>query len=525
MSGDQNHNERFNEAADKFSSGVIDEMVERYIKEKSGIFDSDVLNVPPNTLAVIENAQQEIRKTLNKAIQDLQAGEDIRRLQQQSSLLELFLPVSANDGKTRAWNMGERDQILGHEQRISTWKEKLVGDPRKVVPDFERAQRETKSRFEFAKKVITEAGGNLELVHVSMTSFSALFVKEIVVQMFFNWGPWDDMHTFLWNNDLFQMLESSGDNWYEKFPNSDFAKKGSDGSPSTTLALFQWIIKMFLPPDVNFSMEDVCPYLLLKEWTNKETRPPHREPDLFMPIARDTFQRWLSSPEESKTNSAMMIASNTIKAFLAEVMDKRWTDKYILLRLENSAFRKLSSRTATVQADSDFLVKNPENPHVFGIYMLCDLDEATGKNDILIEAIPAPSGLVKVVKEGLRGQSYRRIVGIAEASNNMRRRRARTDWITELSFGLIGLRNLILEEDLIPDDDIDDDSEGEENATPPTMEITETPSKNETSVGSSLQQAFEARNRAVVAGRKARRDSLNSGNRSGPDKDDDMEIE
>ncbi len=83
------------------------------------------------------------------------------------------------------------------------------------------------------------------------------------------------------------------------------------------------------------------------------------------------------------------------------------------------------------------------------------------------------------------------------------------------------LRNLILEEDLIPDDDIDDDSEGEENATPPTMETTETPPKNETSdVGSSLQQAFGARNRAV-----ARRDSLISGNRSGPDKDDDMEIE
>ena len=511
MSGDQNHNERFNEAFDEFSSGVFDELVERHIKEKSGIFDSDVLNVPPNTLAVIENAQQEIRETLNKASQDLQAREDNRRLRQQSSLLELFLPVSANDGKTRDWNMGEQDQILG--QRISTWKEKLVGDPRKVVPNFERAQTETKSRFKFAEKVITEEGGNLELVHVSMTSFTAPFVKNVVKQVFFNWGPWDDMHTFLWNNDLVQMLESLGDNlWYENFPNSDFAKKGSDGSPSTTLALFQWIIKMFLPPDVNFSMENVCPYLLLKEWTNKETRPPHREPDLFMPIARDTFFRWLSSPEESKTNSAMMIASNTIKAFLTEVMDNRWTNKYILLRLENSAFRKLSSRTATVQADSDFLMENPEKPHVFGIYMLCDLDEATGKNDILIEAIPAPSGLVKVVKEGLRGQSYRRIVGIAEASNNMRRRRARTGWISELSFGLIGLRNLILEEDLIPDDDIDDDSEGEENATPPTMGTTETPS-----VGSSLQQ--------TLAGRKARRDSLASGNRSGPDKDDAMEIE
>ena len=207
-------------------------------------------------------------------------------------------------------------------------------------------------------------------------------------------------------------------------------------------------------------------------------------------------------------------------------MDVSWTKKYMLLRLENSAYTQLSSRTAIVRADPDFVMQNPEHPHVFGIYMLCDLNEAMGKNDILIEAIPAPSGMVKVVKEGLRGQSYRRIVAIAEAINNMRCRWARTGWITEVSMGLIGLQTSILEEDLIPDDDIDDDSEGEENDTPPTMETKETSSQNGGSISSSLhKKLFGARNQEVRAKRNARRDSLNSMNRSGADKGDRMELE
>ena len=55
--------------------------------------------------------------------------------------------------------------------------------------------------------------------------------------------------------------------------------------------------------------------------------------------------------------------------------------------------------------------------------------------------------MVKVVPEESRGQSYRRIVSIAEASNNMRRRWARTGWITEAAKGLIALNTKFLEED------------------------------------------------------------------------------
>lgn len=121
--------------------------------------------------------------------------------------------------------------------------------------------------------------------------------------------------------------------------------------------------------------------------------------------------------------------------------------------MENSAYTQLSSRDEIVRADHDFIMADPNKSHVFGIYMLCDLKEETGKNDILIEAIPAPSGMVKVVKEDWRGQSHRRIVGIAEASNNMRCRWARTGWITEVSKGLIGLQNEILDEDLTSDEE------------------------------------------------------------------------
>ena len=125
----------------------------------------------------------------------------------------------------------------------------------------------------------------------------------------------------------------------------------------------------------------------------------------------------------------------------------RRSEKYLLLRLDNSAYTILSSRDEILRADLDFTI-NVENPHVFGIYMLCDLQCATGEKDIFIEAIPAPSGMVKVVPEESRGQSYRRIVSIAEASNNMRRRWARTGWITEAAKGLIALNTKFLEEDL-----------------------------------------------------------------------------
>lgn len=84
MSGDQNHKKRFNEAAEQFSLDAIDDMIERYIKEKCGIFDSGMFNVPENMSAVIANAQREIRATLNKTTRDLQAEEDARRLQQQT---------------------------------------------------------------------------------------------------------------------------------------------------------------------------------------------------------------------------------------------------------------------------------------------------------------------------------------------------------------------------------------------------------------------------------------------------------
>ena len=245
---------------------------------------------------------------------------------------------------------------------------------------------------------------------------------------------------------------TQGDGWYNNFPNEEFAHK-TDGSLSTTRALFDWINKMFLPTKVNISMENVCPYSLYEEWAMSADgkNPPHRTPDFFKEIARDTFFRWLSAPVQSKTDSVMMVASNTIAAFIEEVTSKKWRERYLLLRLDNLAYTALSSRDEILRADLDFTI-NVENPHVFGIYMLCDLRCETGKEDIFIEAIPAPSGMVKVVPEESRGQSYRRIVGIAEASNNMRCRWARTGWITEAAKGLIALKNRFLEEDLTNDE-------------------------------------------------------------------------
>jgi len=448
MSGNVgSHNQRFNAEAEEFSLEMIYEMAERFLKEKCGIFDNEEFAVPKQTLDVIENVKEKIGTAFNEAIETLQVGEGDRREQLQDKLFGKFCPVSSSNGIPRAWEQDEEERIL--HQRIPMWKQKLTRDPRVVEVDSERARNARVQRdTTFTGRIIMNAMAVINFVYVSLTSFTAPFVGNVVKQVFFNWGPWDDIHTQLW--EAYQLTTTQKDNWYTAFPNSDFAKKGSDGSPSTTRALFDWINKMFLPTKVNISMENVCPYSLYEEWAREERadgkKPPHRTPDFFKEIARDTFFRWLSAPEKSKTDSVMMVASNTIEAFIEEVTSERWREKYLLLRLDNSAYTILSSRDEILRADLDFTI-NVANPHVFGIYMLCDLDEATGEKDIFIEAIPAPSGMVKVVPEESRGQSYRRIVSIAEASNNMRRRWARTGWITEAAKGLIALNTKFLEED------------------------------------------------------------------------------
>ena len=114
---------------------------------------------------------------------------------------------------------------------------------------------------------------------------------------------------------------------------------------------------MFLPTTVNISMENVCPYSLYVEWAKSADgkNPPHRTPDFFKEIARDTFFRWLSAPWQSK-DSVMMVASNTIAAFIEEVTSKEWRERYLLLRLDNLAYTALSSRDEILRADLDFTI-------------------------------------------------------------------------------------------------------------------------------------------------------------------------
>ena len=452
MSGnDGSHNQRFKAEAEEFYVEMINDLAERCLKEKCGIFDNE--DVPEQTLNVIEGVKENIRTAFNDAIATLQVGEDDRRQELQNKLFGKFRPVSSSNGIPREWEQNEEARIL--DQRIPRWKQKLTQDPRVVEVNSERAREVRVERDTTFRQIINNAMNAmnamvvLNSVYVSLTSFTAPFVKNVVKQVFFNWGPWDDNHTQLWQE---YQGTTQVDGWYNNYPNEEFAHK-TDGSLSTTRALFDWINKMFLPTTVNISMENVCPYSLYVEWAKSADgkNPPHRTPDFFKEIARDTFFRWLSAPWQSKTDSVMMVASNTIAAFIEEVTSKEWCERYLLLRLDNLAYTALSSRDEILRADLDFTI-NFADPHVFGIYMLCDLRCKTGEEDIFIEAIPAPSGMVKVVREESRGQSYRRIVGIAEASNNMRCRWARTGWITEAAKGLIALKNRFLEEDLTNDE-------------------------------------------------------------------------
>ena len=91
----------------------------------------------------------------------------------------------------------------------------------------------------------------------------------------------------------------------------------------------------------------------------------------------------------------------------------------LLLRLDNLAYTALSSRDEILRADLDFTINFSGS--AFLVFTCSATSDVKRAKDIFIEAIPAPSGMVKVVREESRGQSYRRkTVGIAEASNNMR---------------------------------------------------------------------------------------------------------
>ena len=120
--------------------------------------------------------------------------------------------------------MGWEQNNFGHP----TWKQKLTQDPRVVEVNSERAREARVERDTTFRQIINNAMNAmnamvvLSSVYVSLTSFTAPFVKNVVKQVFFNWGPWDDNHTQLWQE---YQETTQKDGWYNNYPNEEFAHK------------------------------------------------------------------------------------------------------------------------------------------------------------------------------------------------------------------------------------------------------------------------------------------------------------
>ena len=180
-----------------------------------------------------------------------------------------------------------------------TWKQKLTQDPRVVEVNSERAREARVERDTTFRQIINNAMNAMNAmvaVYVSLTSFTAPFVKNAVKQVFFNWGPWDDNHTQLWQE---YQETTQKDGWYNNYPNVH----KTDGKDQQNV--FTDDSKYF--HGKRLSVLALCGVGKSADGKN----PPHRTPDFFKEIARDAFFIW-----QSKTD-------------LCVLTSKEWRERYL----------------------------------------------------------------------------------------------------------------------------------------------------------------------------------------------------
>ena len=232
-----------------------------------------------------------------------------------------------------------------------------------------------------------------------------------------------------------RLVESSSDLLgYSACPNPDFALK-KDGSPSTTLEVFNALIPMIFPQREQYRCQNVCMFLMW-EGQKVDQDPPFRKPSTFSEQAQFDFRLFLD-PENPKPSFITLFARDTIESFIAEVTTGIWRGRYTLLRLNTEAYRLYSDIIDRV--DEDFVLSSEVEPMVFGNYILCDNKDPN--NDVFIEAFPSPSGMViGMPAEKNRNQSTRRFQGISAMSNAMQLRPMNTGWINPATKAIFGHR-------------------------------------------------------------------------------------
>ena len=374
-------------------------------------------------------------------------GLEVRRERKRQDILNNFCRVDEKGKYSNESSVGHLDI----DRRKRTWIDILSGQgKRSVKPDRDRARENAEARLKNAKNLAEEKDIPIKTVLASLPSVEAEMHKdtmentiEIERFIYFNWTPKNAKRTvsFL---EAESLVESNSDSLgYSGCPNPDFALK-DDGSPSTTLEVFNALIPMIFPQGEQYRCHDVCMFLMW-EGQKVDQDPPFRKPSTFSEQAQFEFGLFLG-PENPKPSFITLFARDTIESFIAEVTTEKWRERYTLLRLKTEAYRLYSDIIDRV--DEDFVLGSQGEPMVFGNYILCDNKDPN--NDVFIEAFPSPSGMViGMSDEKNRNQSTRRFQGISVMSNAMQLRPMNTGWINPATKAIFGHRRELGLEDIL----------------------------------------------------------------------------
>ena len=374
-------------------------------------------------------------------------GLEVRRERKRQDILNNFCRV---DEKGKYSNESSVVHLDIDRRKTDSWIEILSGQrKRSVKPDRDRARENAEARLKNAKNLAEEKDIPIKTVLASLPSVEAEMHKntmentiEIERFIYFNWTPKNAKRTvpFL---EAESLVESNSDSLgYSGCPNPDFALK-DDGSPSTTLEVFNALIPMIFPQGEQYRCHDVCMFLMW-EGQKVDQDPPFRKPSTFSEQAQFEFGLFLD-PKNPKPSFITLLAKDTIESFIKEVTTGIWRGRYTLLRLKTEAYRQYSDIIDRV--DEDFVLGSEVEPMVFGNYILCDNKDPN--NDVFIEAFPSPSGMVGMCDEKNRNQSTRRFQGISEMSNAMQLRPMNTGWINPATKAIFGHRRELDSEDIL----------------------------------------------------------------------------
>jgi len=371
-----------------------------------------------------------------------------RRERKRQDILNNFCRVDEKGKYSNESSVGHLDI---DRRKTDSWIKILSGQrKRSVKPDRDRARENARARLKNAKNLAEEKDIPIKTVLASLPSVEAEMHKdtmentiEIERFIYFNWTPKNAKRTvsFLEANSL---VESNSDSLgYSGCPNPDFALK-EDGSPSTTLEVFNALIPMIFPQGEQYRCHDVCMFLMW-EGQKVDQDPPFRKPSTFSEQAQFDFGLFLD-PKNPKPSFITLFAKDTIESFIKEVTTGKWRESYTLLRLKTEAYRLYSDIIDRV--DEDFVLGSEVEPMVFGNYILCDNKDPD--NDVFIEAFPSPSGMVIGMRdEKNRNQSTRRFQGISVMSNAMQLRPMNTGWINPATKAIFGHRRELGLEDIL----------------------------------------------------------------------------